>query len=86
MSGDLADPGRSIPTGTFAALLTTVIIYSVLVILVASSVTREGLLQHVNAMEKIALISLAVSAGVFAAIGSSLLGSLIGILRVLNYF
>ncbi|CAB3411221.1 unnamed protein product [Caenorhabditis bovis] len=43
MSGDLADPQRSIPVGTIAATLTTSAIYYILALLFGGSIAREVL-------------------------------------------
>ncbi|MBF0204531.1 MAG: amino acid permease [Desulfamplus sp.] len=86
MSGDLKDPGKSIPTGTFAAIGVTALIYAGIAILLAASCSREVLLSSNFVMKDIALSGGLVYAGVICATLSSALGSMMGAPRILQAF
>lgn len=78
MSGDLKDPGRSIPRGTLLAIAFTGLVYVGFAVLLGASVPR-GLL-HVDStvVAKVSLWAPLIMAGVFAATLSSALGSMMG--------
>ncbi len=87
MSGDLKNPGKSIPSGTFAAVFTGFIIYALQIFIIGGAQTRAQLLQSsFETMGEQALFGfgLLVTAGVFAATLSSGLGSFLGAPRVLQ--
>jgi amino acid transporter len=86
MSGDLRDPGKSLPLGTFAAIGVTALIYLSLIIVLAGSVERGELLADNFVMHSIAAWPSLIVAGVFAATLSSALGSLLGAPRILQAF
>ncbi len=84
MSGELRDPGRSIPRGTLAAVVVTALIYATLAVFLGGSSTRENLLLDEMVMANIAVLPLLIVAGVIAATMSSALGSMMGAPRILQ--
>ena len=87
MSGDLKDPGRSIPRGILSAVLVALAVYLAQVLICGGAfergalVTRPYLLLKENALFGSSML---VAAGMFAATLSSALGSLLGAPRVLQ--
>ena len=89
MSGDLKDPGRSIPSGTLWSILFTGIIYVSLAILMGGTRMPDQLANLDGDSLVIADISrwpILITAGVFAATLSSALGSMMGAPRILQAF
>jgi len=86
MSGDLKQPSRSIPNGTFAAIGVSALIYAGIAFLLAASVPRAELLGDGFVMEERAFSGALIYAGVFAATLSSALGSMMGAPRILQAF
>jgi amino acid transporter len=84
MSGDLKDPGRSIPRGTLVAILFTGIVYLVFAVLLGGSSGRDALQSDSMIMAKVAFVPALIVAGVFAATLSSALGSMMGAPRILQ--
>jgi amino acid transporter len=84
MSGDLEDPGRSIPKGTFAAIGVGYVIYMGLPILLASRADTATLLTDPLVMRRISLWGDAILLGVWGATLSSAVGSILGAPRVLQ--
>ena len=87
MSGDLENPGKSIPLGTFSAVFTGLLIYGLQILVIGGAQTREQLISSsFETMGQEALFGLGflVTAGVFAATLSSGLGSFLGAPRVLQ--
>ena len=86
MSGDLIDPGRSIPRGTLSAIGVTAVVYLSIAVLFAGSRTQPELVADNLIMKGIALSAPLVTLGVFAATISSALGSMMGAPRILQAF
>jgi len=86
MSGDLRDPGKSLPLGTFAAIAVTALVYFGLIVLLGGSVERAELIGNSFVMREISAWPVMIVAGVFAATLSSALGSLLGAPRILQAF
>ncbi len=87
MSGDLKDPARSIPRGTFAAILVGFIVYLLQILLSGGAYSRPDLIaKPFSLLQDNALFDLGflVTFGVFAATLSSALGSYLGAPRVLQ--
>jgi len=84
MSGDLKDPARSIPKGTFMAIGTGYIIYMILPIILASRADAKTLVENPLIMQQIAFWGGAILLGVWGATLSSAVGSLLGAPRVLQ--
>ncbi len=84
MSGDLKNPGRSIPVGTFAAVGLSLVIYFSVALLIAGNAST-GLLQRDNAiMNSVAAVRPLVDLGVVAATLSSAMASFLGAPRILQ--
>lgn len=84
MSGDLKDPGKSIPKGTFAAIGVGYIIYMALPIILANRADALTLIEDPFIMRKISYWGDALFIGVWGATLSSALGSILGAPRVLQ--
>ena len=84
MSGNLKDPARSIPKGTFAAVGVGYLIYMVLPILLANRADAMTLIGDPMIMRKMSLWGDAILIGVWGATLSSALGSILGAPRVLQ--
>jgi solute carrier family 12 sodium/potassium/chloride transporter 2 len=84
MSGDLENPGRSIPRGTFAAVGVGYVIYMGLPIILAMRADALTLIEDPLIMRKMALWGDAILLGVWGATLSSAMGSILGAPRVLQ--
>lgn len=84
MSGDLKDPAKSIPKGTFIAIGVGYIIYMGLPVILASRADASTLVQNPLIMRQIALWGGAILLGIWGATLSSAVGSLLGAPRVLQ--
>lgn len=87
MSGDLANPSRSIPKGTFLAIGAGAVVYALQALVLGGSVERGALIaapyQSLLNLSFLG-IHLVVTLGVFAATLSSALGSFVGAPRILS--
>jgi amino acid transporter len=84
MSGDLKDPGKSIPQGTLWAIAVTAGIYVTMAIMMAGTRPAEELIGNNLIVKDIALWPVLITVGVFAATLSSALGSMMGAPRILQ--
>jgi amino acid transporter len=84
MSGDLRDPGRSIPHGTFLAVGVSLVIYVAVAVLLAGAAPNASLATDYGAMKSVAAAGWLLDAGVLAATLSSALASLVGAPRILQ--
>lgn len=84
MSGDLKDPKRSIPQGTFYAIGVGYVIYMVLPIILANRADALTLIEDPLIMRKISYWGDAILIGVWGATLSSAVGSIMGAPRVLQ--
>jgi|OM-RGC.v1.000361946 amino acid transporter len=84
MSGDLANPSRSIPTGVFAAVALSIAVYFGCAFLLAGTVPGPILQADYLAMKRVALFGPMIDAGVIAATLSSALASFMGAPRILQ--
>jgi len=84
MSGDLRNPGKSIPSGTFLAVGLSIVIYVGLAILFAASTPNQTLADDYGVMRKIAAAGWLIDVGVVAATLSSALASFLGAPRILQ--
>ena len=84
MSGDLKDPGHSLPLGTFAAVGLSIIVYFLAAIIMAANVSQETLIQNYGAMAQVALFPGLITAGVISATLSSAMASYLGAPRILQ--
>lgn len=84
MSGDLKDPARSIPKGTFMAVGVGYVIYMLLPIILAGRADAATLVEDPLIMQRIAIWGGAILLGIWGATLSSATGSLLGVPRVLQ--
>lgn len=84
MSGDLKDPGRSLPLGTLLAVGLSILIYVGSTLAFAGSLPQTELLRDYAAMDRVAVIRPLIAAGVFAATLSSAMASFMGAPRILQ--
>jgi Amino acid permease/Solute carrier family 12 len=84
LSGDLRNPDKSLPLGTFAAIGVTAVVYVVIALVLAGSATSAALKADNFIMNDIALAAWLVVLGIFAATLSSALGSMMGAPRILQ--
>jgi amino acid transporter len=84
MSGDLADPGKSIPLGTFLAVGLSIVVYLAAAVLFAASLTNAELASNYGAMKAVSAMGVFVDAGVIAATLSSAMASFMGAPRILQ--
>ena len=84
MSGDLKDPGQSLPLGTFAAVGLSIIVYFLAAIIMAANVSQETLIQNYGAMAQVAFFPGLITAGVISATLSSAMASYLGAPRILQ--
>ena len=84
MSGDLKEPGVSIPRGTLASIFVTALIYVAAVIWLGLHGTPTELVENNLIMQEIARWPVFIYAGVWAATLSSALGSVMAAPRVLQ--
>jgi len=84
MSGDLKDPGRSLPLGTFCAVGISVLVYFAVAVVFAAALPGEKLSSDFGAMGRVAALGFFVDAGVIAATLSSAMASFLGAPRILQ--
>jgi amino acid transporter len=84
MSGDLKDPGKSLPLGTFFAVGVSIVIYFFASIVFSAALPQEVLMNDYGAMEKVAAFDFIITAGVIAATLSSAMASFLGAPRILQ--
>ncbi len=84
MSGDLEDPGKSLPTGTFAAVFLSILVYFSVAVVFAASTPLKTLVSDYGAMKQVSLYGWLINAGVIAATLSSAMASFLGAPRILK--
>lgn len=84
LSGDLRDPGRAIPRGVLAAVLVGFAIYLFVPVALALAAGPEALREDSLIWTKIAVFSPLVFLGMWGAILSSAIGSILGAPRTLQ--
>ncbi len=84
MSGDLKDPGKSLPMGTFLAVGLSILIYFGVAIVFAGVMPNDLLMQDYGAMKRVASINFLIVAGVIGATLSSAMASFLGAPRILQ--
>ena len=84
MSGDLRDPAKSLPRGTFAAVGISTVVYLAVAVLFAANRPLAELASNAGAMGDIARWSWLISGGVIAATLSSAMASFLGAPRILQ--
>ena len=84
MSGDLKDPGRSLPLGTFLAVGVSILVYFGVAVIFAGVLPNSVLRIDTHAMKSVAYIKPLIDAGVIAATLSSAMASFLGAPRILQ--
>lgn len=84
MSGDLKDPARSLPLGTFLAVGVSILVYFSVAVLFAGALPLHVLREDYNAMKQVAAWGVLIDAGVVAATLSSAIASFLGAPRILQ--
>ncbi|MBI9090757.1 MAG: amino acid permease [Desulfobacterium sp.] len=84
MSGDLTDPGKSLPLGTFLAVGISIIIYFAAALIFSASMPNAKLASNYGAMKAISRYGFLIDAGVVAATLSSAMASFMGAPRILQ--
>jgi amino acid transporter len=84
MSGDLRNPARSLPLGTFLAVGVSVAVYLGAAVLFSGAMPNQDLTAGYDAMSRVAAWPWVISGGVFAATLSSALASFLGAPRILQ--
>lgn len=84
MSGDLKDPGRSIPVGTLAAIGVGYLIYMAIPFVLVNRASAGDLISDPMIMRRISFWGDAIIMGVWGATLSSAVGSILGAPRVLQ--
>lgn len=84
MSGDLKDPGKSLPAGTFSAVALSIVVYFSVAVVFAASSPISVLASDYGIMKKTAWSGLFIDAGVISATLSSAMASFLGAPRILQ--
>lgn len=84
MSGDLKDPGKSLPLGTFLAVGVSIAVYFASALLFAGVLSNQELVADYTAMKRVARFSALIDTGVIAATLSSAMASFLGAPRILQ--
>jgi amino acid transporter len=84
MSGDLKDPGKSLPRGTFTAVGISIIVYFISAVVLAAALPADVLMGDYGAMNRVAYMAPLITAGVIAATLSSAMASFLGAPRILQ--
>lgn len=84
MSGDLKDPGKSLPLGTFLAVGFSILVYLGVIVLFGGALPAAELTEDYQAMRRVAKYGFLVDGGVIAATLSSAMASFMGGPRILQ--
>jgi len=84
MSGDLKDPGKSLPLGTFMAVGLSIVVYFSVVIVFAGVLPNNVLVEDYQAIKQVSRFDFLIDAGVIAATLSSAMASFLGGPRILQ--
>ncbi len=84
LSGDLEDPGKSLPLGTFLAVGVSILVYFGAALVFAGVLPQDILINDLASMGRVAWLPILITAGVFAATLSSAMASLLGAPRILQ--
>ena len=84
MSGDLAEPAKSIPRGTMASIIVSTTIYLATIAWLSVHGNREQLINDPMIMQNVSRWPFLILAGVYAATLSSALGSILAAPRTLE--
>jgi len=84
MSGDLREPGKSIPLGSFLAIGISLVVYMACAVALAGAQPLGLLADDANSMRAISIFGPLIDAGIVAATLSSALASFLGAPRILQ--
>ncbi|MEX2208981.1 MAG: amino acid permease [Myxococcota bacterium] len=84
MSGELRDPGRSLPLGTFLAVGVSTVVYVGVIVVLGGALPVAKLAAETDALRQLSAQSWLVDAGLLSATLSSALASLLGAPRILQ--
>ncbi len=84
MSGDLKDPGKSLPHGTFLAVGISILIYVAAAVLFCGALPQTVMQNDYGAMGRVSVFPALITAGVIAATLSSAMASFLGAPRILQ--
>ena len=84
MSGDLKDPGKSLPFGTFMAVGLSMLVYLAVTVIFSGALPNSELSADYMAMKKVSYYGFLIDAGVIAATLSSAMASFLGAPRILQ--
>ena len=84
MSGDLAEPRKSIPRGTLAAIGVSYVLYMIIPVVLERRADAGSLIDDPLIMRRLAIWGPAILLGVWGATLSSALGSILGAPRILQ--
>lgn len=56
MSGDLKHPSKAIPKGTLSGLALTFVIYTVVILALAATITRDSFYHNVNVIQDVSVL------------------------------
>jgi amino acid transporter len=84
MSGDLKDPGKSLPLGTFSAVGLSIVVYFGAAVVFSASVSPRVLQSDFGAMKGVATFGFLIDAGIIGATLSSAMASFLGAPRILQ--
>lgn len=62
MSGDLKHPSKAIPKGTLSGLALTFFVYTLVILALAATITRESFYHNVNVIQDVSMPKSQVSA------------------------
>ena len=82
LSGDIQNPEKDIPTGTFIGKFYTLAGYLILAFLYALTVTRQALVEDPAILIKLAFVPHLITIGIFFASLSSTLSVIVGVARI----
>jgi len=84
MSGDLKNPGKSLPLGTFLAVGVSIVVYFTVALLFAGALPQQVLASDYGATRLASIFGPLIDAGVIAATLSSAMASFLGAPRILQ--
>ena len=84
MSGDLKDPGKSLPLGTFLAVGVSILVYFGVAVVFAGALPQSVMAGNYDSMARAARFGFLIDAGVIAATLSSAMASFLGAPRILQ--
>lgn len=84
MSGDLKDPGKSLPLGTFLAVGISILVYFSVAIVFSGVLPNQVMMTEYHSIKQVARYGFLIDAGVIAATLSSAMASFLGGPRILQ--